>query len=378
MRNLFSSAPDDPVDSGAGPGGWAGLSGAKKLAIVSGVAVAGLGAVMWPNFGSSPAEKPASQEPHLPATISDYQAPPPPPPVQNVVARAMGDPPAGQQTWQPPPRPVPTEMAIYVAKAAPPAASATPGAASGGAVSAALGPNAAVPTHHATIVQHPGYVIRAGDVIPCLPVDAQNSERPSFTTCRVPVWFRSTDQRRGLLPPGSRLFGSIKTGLAAGQTRLGIAYSLVETPWFNMPVEAPVGDALGRGGADGDVNTFFWDRAGAVALYALIDTTVGIGQNAGTNALSRSLGNNNSTNLNFQGASQSLAGREFDATINRPPVLTRDQALPVTVTVGARISTSTRHASWRCVSIRWRAPCNEHLPDQGAVADSAHAAGPGN
>lgn len=335
MKSFFRS-PDDPEapSSGGGPGGWAGLSGAHKLAIVAGTAVAGMAVVMWPNFGSSPAPVKPSSEQHPSAPISDYQAPPP---VQDVVSRAMGGdpPPASGRSPQGFVRPAPTEMALYVGKiAAPPAASATPAAAPGSTDNPALGLNAAVPTNHATIVQHPGYVIRAGDVIPCLPIDAQNSERPSFTTCRVPVWFRSSDQRRGLLHPGSRLFGSIKTGLQAGQERLGIAYSLVQTNWFNMPVQAPAGDVMGRGGVDGDVHTFFWDRAGAVALYALIDTTIGIGQNAGTAALNRSLGNGNGTTLNFSGASQSLAGREFDATINRPPVLTRDQALPITVTVG--------------------------------------------
>jgi type IV secretion system protein VirB10 len=333
MRSFFSSSPDDPVAVSGAPGGWAGLSGWNKLAIVSGVAVAALGVVMWPNFGSNPAsKKPVPAEQHPPAQISDYQAPPP---VQDVAARVMGGGPAAPQGMLQ--RPVATEMSLYVAKAPLPP-SPSPTAAQGAsspdsADRSALAPNAAVPTNHATIVTHPDYVIRAGDVIPCLPVDAQNSSRPSFTTCRVPVWFRGTNQRRGLLPPGARLFGQIREGLSAGQERLGISYSLIQTPWFNMPIAAPAGDALGRGGVDGDVNTFFWDRAGAVGLYALMDAAVGVGQNAATNALTRSFGGNGTT-LDFSSPSQSLASREFDATINKPPVLTRDEALPVTVTVG--------------------------------------------
>jgi type IV secretion system protein VirB10 len=331
VRNFFSP-PDDPVVSTAGGGalgGWAGLSGAKKLAIVAAVAAAGLGVVMWPTLSPSGAPvKPVLADQHQAAPISDFQAAPPPA-VQNVVARVMNDPPPPGAT---PARPVPTEMALYVGKA--PAPVATHVAASGGATASdPLGVNAVVPTNHATIVIHPDFVIRAGEVIPCLPVDAQNSSRPSFSTCRVPSWFRGSNQRRGLMPPGTRLFGAIKTGLSAGQERLGITYSLIQTPWFNMPVASPAGDALGRGGVDGDVNTFFWDRAGAVALYALMDTTIGIGQNVASNAMSRSLANGGTT-LNLQSQSQSLAGREFDATINKPPVLTRDQALPVTVTVG--------------------------------------------
>ena len=332
MRSFFGGSPDDPMppESAGGAGGWAGLSGAKKLAIVGGVAAAGLGVIMWPNisFGPPPA-KPVTGDQHQPAPISDFQNAPP---VQDVVARVMGGG-ATPATPGTPARPVPTEMALYVGKYPP----VTSGAAGSAPVAAAssdpLAPNTVVPTNHATVVMHPDYVIRAGEVIPCLPVDAQNSSKPNFSTCRVPVWFRGSNQRRGLLSPGSRLFGSIRTGLQAGQERLGIAYNLIQTPWFNMPVSSPAGDAMGRGGIDGDVHTFFWDRAGAVALYALMDTAVGVGQNAASNAMSRTF-SNGGTSLNLQSNSESLAGKEFDATINKPPVFTRDQALPITVTVG--------------------------------------------
>jgi hypothetical protein len=63
-----------------------------------------------------------------------------------------------------------------------------------------------------------------------------------------------------------------------------------------------------------------------------MDAAVGVGQNAAQQAMSKSY--NGGTSLNFTGPSQSLAAREFDATINRPPIGTRDQALPVTATVG--------------------------------------------
>lgn len=229
---------------------------------------------------------------------------------------------------------MPTEMALYIAPK-PAITSVTPAPATGPTAD----PNAATaglpPINHASLVRNPDYLIRAGDVIPCLPIDAQNSSRPSFSTCQVPVWFRSSNQRRGLLPPHSRMFGQIRTGLQAGEERLGIVYSLIQTPNFNMPIAAPAGDAMGRGGVDGDVNTFFWDRAGAVGLYALMDLGVGVGQTLASSAMQNSFRNNyGGTSVNIQGPAQSLAARQFDATINKPPVLTRDQALPVTVTVG--------------------------------------------
>jgi len=225
-------------------------------------------------------------------------------------------------------------MALYTARtpAVVPVATA-PVANTPGAIDLTAAAGGLPPTNRATLVRNPDFLIRAGDVIPCLPIDAQNSSRPSFSTCSVPTWFRSSNQRRGLLPPHTRLFGQIREGLQAGQERLGIVYSLIQTPNFNMPIAAPAGDAMGRGGVDGDIQTFFWDRAGAVALYALMDVGIGTGQNLASSAMSKAF-SNGGTSLNFSSQSQSLAGREFDATINKPAVMTRDQALPVTVTVG--------------------------------------------
>ena len=102
-------------------------------------------------------------------------------------------------------------------------------------------------------------------------------------------------------------------------------------------IAAPGADAMGRAGLDGDVQTFFWDRAGAVALFALMDTAIGAGQAAGTAALSRAVTGGNGSVLNFGSIgnqAQGLASQEMASRINRPPVVTRDQAMPMTVTVG--------------------------------------------
>jgi type IV secretion system protein VirB10 len=194
-----------------------------------------------------------------------------------------------------------------------------------------------LPTSKATLARNAEFTIRAGDVIPCLPIEAQNSGRPGFTSCRVPEWYRSSDQRRGLLPPGTRIFGQIRTGVAHGERRLGVLYTQIQTPRFNIALAAPGADALGRAGLDGDLQTFFWDRAGSVALYALLDVAIGAGQAAGSAALSRAVTGGNGNVLNFGsigGQAQGLASQEMASGINRPPVLTRDQAMPMAVMVG--------------------------------------------
>ena len=245
MRGLFTGgSADDPVVTAApSAGGWNGLSGSAKMGIVGGVAVAAIAAIMWPSWNTAPPPPPpqtAVQHPAAP--IREYEAAPA---VQDVVDRVMN-------TQQTPPvqaplraRPIPTEMALYTA----PKSAAIPAAAPGSAAPpAATGTDSASATH-GTLVKHPDFLIRAGDVIPCLPVGHQNSEKPGFETCQVPVWFRSTNLRRGLLPPHTRLFGQMRSGLQAGEERLGIVYNLIETPWFNMPISSPAGDPLGAAGS---------------------------------------------------------------------------------------------------------------------------------
>ena len=159
--------------------------------------------------------------------------------------------------------------------------------------------------------------------------------------------------RRGLrlTPSGERLLVRARRLLAlndevwalmtapdfTGEVRLGVLYTQIQTPRFRMTLAAPGADAMGRAGLDGDVQTFFWDRAGAVALFALMDTAIGAGQAAGTAALSRAVTGGNGSVLNFGSIgsqAQGLASQEMASRINRPAVVTRDQAMPMTVTVG--------------------------------------------
>ena len=121
--------------------------------------------------------------------------------------------------------------------------------------------------------------------------------------------------RRGLLPPGTKIFGQIREGLTSDwQPRLGVVYTQIQTPWFKMNFAAPGADAMGRTGEDVEVKSFFWDRAGSVALYGLIDATIGAAQGAGSAALSRAMAGSNGTSVsfgNFGGQAQGLASQEM-------------------------------------------------------------------
>ncbi len=364
MRSLFShDAGPAPAAEAVAPGGWDGMRGSSKL-VLGGVVVGGLiVAVVLPGMGQRTAPQMQNQEPRAPAKITEYEPPASRDYVQEA-AKAAG---LGALTGNTPAparrRPAPTEMALFAVPAQSAAAAGAsraaatgdtlvgePGGAGGGnrnganggtdpddRLAAHLSGTTMLPAMTATLVRNRGFAIEAGEVIPCLPIDAQNSGRPGFTSCRVPEWYRSSDQRRGLLPPGTRIFGQIRTGLSQGEMRLGVLYTQIQTPWFNIGLSAPGADAMGRGGLDGDLQTFFWDRAGSVALYALMDAAVGTGQNLASSALSRALSGNNGTTLNFGSQAQGLASQEMASQINRRPVLTRDQAMPMTVTVGQRL-----------------------------------------
>ena len=194
----------------------------------------------------------------------------------------------------------------------------------------------ALPESRAVVVRHADYVIRPGDPIQCLPLDAQNSGLPGFTRCRIPEWVRGGTQVRGLIPPGTMLFGQLRNGVAQGQQRLGVLYTSIEGARFKVALAAPGGDSMGRAGLEGDIQTFFWDKAGAVAMYSLLDVAIGTGQNLASSSLSRAIdgGSGRGSTLNFGGQAQGLASQEMASRTNRPPVITRDQALPILVTVG--------------------------------------------
>ena len=359
MRSLFAREAETvpataPAAETAAAGGWDGMRGGTKL-LLGGLVVGGvIAAVVVPGLGQRQAPQLQNQEPRPPARINDYEPPASRDLVQDAANKLGLGSLTGTGAGAPVRRRVPTEMALYVPAVQPGSSASSSRAVSGEMVpggfaaggngadpddrlAAQLNGATALPTSRATLVRNRDFLIEAGEVIPCLPIDAQNSSRPGFTACRVPEWYRSSSQRRGLLPPGTRIFGQIRNGVAQGEARLGVLYTQIQTPRFKVTLAAPGADALGRAGLDGDVQTFFWDRAGAVALYALLDAGIGAGQAAGTAALSRAVTGGNGSVLNFGsigGQAQGLASQEMASRINRPPVVTRDQALPITVTVG--------------------------------------------
>ena len=343
MKSLFSGnaapgAAPAPAPSPAS-GGWNGMSGGLKLGLLGLTVLGVVGVVLLPDLnGDKPAAKLQNQDPLPPSPVHDY-APLSPQDGMRQASANMGDmgraPPRHRRRVVEDGAP----LALYSGSdtpAAPAPQQATP------ATSAAAAPGAPMVTAaasdgaaHAVQLLHPSYTIRAGSSLPCLPVEANDSSRAGYVTCRVPIWVRSDDQRRGVLPPHTTIVGEIREGMSQFQRRLGVVYTKIEAPHFTMTFPGVGADAMGRAGENADIQTFFWDRAGAVALYALMDVGVGTGQNLASAGLSRAVaGGGYANTVQFGAATQSLAGEELQSRINRPPVAMRDQALPITIQVG--------------------------------------------
>jgi type IV secretion system protein VirB10 len=193
----------------------------------------------------------------------------------------------------------------------------------------------------AGFLPHPDYMILAGTQIPCLPVETYNSAMGGFAQCRVPEWVRGDTQRRGLLPPGTLVKGQIRGGMAQGQPRLGVLYTHLVTSGdrFRVRFSGLGSDAQGRSGLDADIETFFWETTGAVALYSLIQgTTTAIP--LALQSLLQQGSNNTFVGLGSGfsggggGGTQGLANRLLADRLNRQPQAERDWALPMFVTVG--------------------------------------------
>src|SRR5689334_7644656 len=283
---------------------WRAFRGSTKILLGAGVCVAVLGAIFFPEYlgmvsqkrESAPVQQPESAPikpftppPAAPATTTmaspqseaqvlagqDAKLRRLPPPIQ-MGTYIRRSPPAAQPVAQP--AYAPAQAGVQTPY--PPAVAYPPGAQSP-AVAGVDGPGSlseqvsgatTLPVSKAMVGQHRGFMISAGTKIPCLPVEAADSGLGGFYSCRVPEAVRDDTQSYRLLAPGTLIFGQVKKGLDHGQERLGILFTMIRTPEdLRIPLAAPAADAMGRAGLDGTVETFFWEKVGATATYALID-----------------------------------------------------------------------------------------------------------
>ena len=175
------------------------------------------------------------------------------------------------------------------------------------------------------------FLITAGSFIPCVLQTAMDSSQPGYVSCIVPRNIYSDNGRVVLMEKGTKIVGEYQGGLNRGQYRLFVLWTRAVTPrGIAIDVASPATDALGRGGVDGRVNNFFWQRFGTALLFSLVEDAATVGSEAVGNSAS------NTTRVPSDAASTIL---QQNSQIK--PVLRKNQGEEVGITVAEDFDFST-------------------------------------
>lgn len=175
------------------------------------------------------------------------------------------------------------------------------------------------------------FLITAGSFIPCVLQSAMDSSQPGYVSCIVPRNIYSDNGRVVLMEKGTKIVGEYQGGLNRGQYRLFVLWTRAVTPrGIAIDVASPATDALGRGGMDGRVDNFFWQRFGTALLFSLVEDAATVGSEAVGNSAS------NTTRVPSDAASTIL---QQNSQIK--PVLRKNQGEDVGITVAQDFDFST-------------------------------------
>ena len=174
------------------------------------------------------------------------------------------------------------------------------------------------------------YIVQAGSIIPAALVSGVRSDLPGQVIAQVrETVYDSPTGRVPLIPQGARLIGTYDNDVAAGQSRVLIAWTRLILPdGRSLTLDRmPAADAAGQSGLE-DRTDYHW---GGLFRAALVSTLLGIGAQSGTSNSTGDL-----TRAIQQGASDSIArtGRQVvDRELGRPPTITIRPGMPVNVMV---------------------------------------------
>lgn len=119
------------------------------------------------------------------------------------------------------------------------------------------------------------FMMTQGNSLDCALDWAISSAVPGMTKCTLSRSIFGADRKVVLLERGTVLTGQYQGGLQQGQSRIFILWTRAETPnGVLIPLASPGGDALGRGGVDGYIDTHFWDRFGAALFLSIVDDSL--------------------------------------------------------------------------------------------------------
>lgn len=176
------------------------------------------------------------------------------------------------------------------------------------------------------------YMLMPG-VVKCTLTNAIDTTQPGPIFCTLPEDVYSPRHVK-LMEKGTQIVGSYSSNMQNGQNRLPAVSAYAITPnGVTLALASPMGDALGRSGFTGEVDTHFWSKFGGALLLMASQGTVSIAQSA--------LQKSNTSNLNLNtGGVESAISEVLRNTINIPPTVRVNQGEQISFLVTQPISFS--------------------------------------
>ncbi len=176
-------------------------------------------------------------------------------------------------------------------------------------------------------------IITQGATIPGLLETAIDSDLPGFTRAVVSRDVHGFDGKSVLIPRGSRVIGEYKNAVALGQARVFVIWTRVIRPdGVSIQIGSPGGDALGRGGLTGDVDSHFFARFGGAILLSLLNA--GTSWAAGTPSTQISIGSP-------EAAAGAAASASVPQSTGIPPTIEVGQGTPINIFVARDLDFSS-------------------------------------
>lgn len=172
-----------------------------------------------------------------------------------------------------------------------------------------------------------------GTTIPCVLKTRIDSTYQGFTVCQTSKDVYSADGKSLLLERGSQVFGEQNISLNQGQARVAILWTRVETPQgVSVDIDSPATGNLGEMGVGANVKNHFWKRFGGAIMLSIIQDAIQAGSTRLEDNKDNS-GDNNTSIQNTQRATESMAEKALENTINIPPTATIKQGTIINIMV---------------------------------------------
>lgn len=252
----------------------------------------------------------------------------------------------------PPQRARPSPMAAYTARQRP--ANADPAASSGTPAAPATQQLAGLNVIRAEAIPDARFFLMPGDKIKCKNNEPINGNGNANFSALIDedVFGRDPGPHDApLIPRGSRAVGKTLQGMDHGQTVMAAILTHIEGPTINgRPTlfvrlgDGQAGDELGTPGLQGNIDTHFWPRLGAVAAYAGLDALARVGSGIASGSINDALSGRDGSNTNVNigsfggmGTGRGLAGQAFDLELQRKPSFIRPQSQACTIFINQPI-----------------------------------------